>query len=332
VEDCPTKSSSASTYLMLTFAMALFGSAFTGSKVLAGTVPPEVAALLRFGCGALVLLLWLGISGRGFGLSARDWGRIALAGALGVFAFNALFFWGLHLAPSIDGSLIVPVLSPVLTIAASALVLREGVSLARMIGLAVGVSGAVVFLLGVGGHSGGGRLVGDLVYVVGAVVWTAYILIGRRILVGIDPVKAIALATSVGSLMLAALAAPKLPSVTWSALSTGFWLNIVYLAIGPTTIAYVWFYRGIKAVGPANASIMMLLVPFFGATGGVLFLNETLSVVQAIGALLMLTGALLALTNGRIGRRRVEPTATMTAAAAIPASAGANRPAGRSGR
>jgi drug/metabolite transporter (DMT)-like permease len=287
---------------MLSVAMGLFGSSFTASKVLTGAVPPTVAALLRFGCGAVVLLLWLGVSGRGFGLSARNWRHVLLGGALGVFAFNALFFWGLHLAPSIDGSLIVPVLSPVLTVAASALFLREGVSAARMLGMAVGISGAVVLLLDVGVHSGRGRLVGDLVYVLSAAVWTAYTLLGRRILVGIDPVKAIALSTSLGALMLGALAAPQLSTVAWSSLPAGIWLDIAYLAIGPTAIAYVVFYQGIKAVGPANASTMMLLVPFFGATGGVLFLREALSVVQGIGALLLLTGALLALTDGRIGR------------------------------
>jgi drug/metabolite transporter (DMT)-like permease len=286
---------------MLTLAMGLFGSSFTASKVLTGTVPPAVAALLRFGCGALVLLLWLGISGRGFGLSARGWGHVVLGGALGVFAFNALFFWGLHLAPSVDGSLIIPVLSPVLTVAASALFLGEDVSAARLIGMAVGISGAVVLVLDVGVHSGGRRLMGDLVYVLGAAVWTAYTLLGR-ILVGIDPVKAIAFSTSVGALLLAALAAPALSSVTWSTLPAGIWVDIGYLAIGPAAIAYVLYYRGIKAVGPANASTMMLLVPFFGATGGVLFLGETLSVVQVIGALLLLAGALLALTDGRIGR------------------------------
>lgn len=291
-------SSRTSTYLLLTLAMALFGSAFTGSKVLAGTVPPEVAALLRFSCGALALLAWLAVSGSWPRLSARDWGRIAVAGGLGVFAFNALFFWGLHLAPSVDGSLIVPVLSPVLTTAVSALFLGDTASRARLVGLALGVAGAVVFLIEVRGHADARRLVGDLIYVVGAAVWTAYTLIGRRVLTGMDPVRAMALATSLGSLMLAVLAAPRLPAVDWGQLSPGFWINIAYLGIGPTALAYVWYYRGIKVVGAANASVMMLLIPLFGATGGVLLLHERLTVVQVIGALLMLAGALLAVTNG----------------------------------
>jgi drug/metabolite transporter (DMT)-like permease len=303
MSDRSDRPSGASTYLMLTLTMALFGSAFTGSKVLASEVPPQVAALLRFGCGALVLLGWLAVTGRGFGLSGPEWRRIVLAGGLGVFAFNGLFFWGLHLAPSVDGSIIVPVLSPVLTAAVAALFLGESMTGMRLVGLVVGVGGAVLFLTSLNGTvAGADRLLGDLAYVAGAAVWTGYTLIGRRILVGIEPVKAIALATTVGSVMLAALAAPEVGSVAWGDLSAGFWANVAYLAIGPTAIAYVGFYQGIRTVGPANAAIMMFLVPVFGVTSGVVFLDESLSALQVATGLLMFLGALLAVANRRVSR------------------------------
>ncbi|HEX5993968.1 MAG TPA: DMT family transporter [Jiangellales bacterium] len=301
-------------YLVLTAAMALFGSAFAASKALADALPPEVAAALRFGCGALVLLIWLAATGRGFGLPARDLPRILAAGALGVFGFNWLFFWGLHQSPSVDGSIIVPVLSPVLTTAVSALFFHDAVSPARIAGLAAGVGGAVVFLLGVDGPANGQRLVGDLAYVAGAGVWAAYTLLGRRILVGIDPLKATALVTSTGSLMLVVAAAPAMPSVPWSNLSAGIWLDVAYLGVGPTAIAYVAYFHGIRAVGPARASIMMLLVPVFGAAGGLIVLHESLTVVQTVGGALMLAGALFAVasdtftTPARRQRRDGEPT------------------------
>ncbi|GGO83669.1 DMT family transporter [Nonomuraea cavernae] len=291
------RTSEMAVYLVLTAAMALFGSAFAASKVLADTLPPEVAAALRFGCGALVLLVWLGATGRGFGLPARDWPRILVAGALGVFAFNWLFFWGLHQSPSVDGSILVPVLSPVLTTAVSALFLRDTVSPARITGLTVGVGGALLFLIGVGGPANGRRLIGDLAYVAGAGVWAAYTLLGRRILAGIDPLKATALTTSAGSLMLLLAAGPALASVAWSGLSAGIWLTIAYLGVFPTAIAYVAYFHGIRSIGPARTSIMMLLVPVFGASGSLIVLHESLTPVQYAGGALMLGGALLAVAR-----------------------------------
>jgi drug/metabolite transporter (DMT)-like permease len=79
-----------STYLMLVVTMALWGSAFAGSKVALVHVPHGVAAMLRFGLGALLMVGWLAFVG-GLRLSTRELGRLAIAGGLGVFGYNALF-------------------------------------------------------------------------------------------------------------------------------------------------------------------------------------------------------------------------------------------------
>lgn len=286
-------SEGASVYLMLTVTMALWGSAFPVSKVLVADVPHQVAALLRFGSGGLIMLLWLLITRGRISLTRQEVGRAALAGALGVFGYNTFFFWGLSLAPSIDGSIIVPVFAPVITSAVAVLVLRERTSPARIAGLTLGVGGAAVFLLGVGGTADGRRLLGDLVFLAAAVCWSAYTLVAKRLLTG-DPLRATALATLSGSLMLAVVAAPTVPSVQWGGLSGGFWVAMAYLAVGPTAVAYVFYYRGVHAVGPTMASVMMFLSPVFGAGGAALFLHEGLNWVQGGGALLMVMGALLA--------------------------------------
>jgi drug/metabolite transporter (DMT)-like permease len=299
----PCGHADAASYLLLVLTMALFGSAFPGSKVLAGTVPPEVAALLRFAVGAVALMTWLLVTGRRIDFSAWAWVRVAVAGMLGVFGFNLLFFWGLHLAPSVDGSIIVPVLSPVITTAVSSLILESGASRARVLGLATGVAGAFLFLVAGTGLSGGERVLGDLVYVVAAATWSAYTLYSRRLLAGMDPIKVTALSTSLGALMLGVLAAPALPSVRWSQLPADVWLNVLYLGIVPTAIAYVLYYRSIQQVGPVNASTMMLLVPILGATGGIMLLHETMGAAQAVGALLMVAGMLRAIRDQPIRHR-----------------------------
>jgi drug/metabolite transporter (DMT)-like permease len=305
-------SGGASVYAMLTLTVALWGSAFPASKVVVDSVPHQVAALLRFGFGGLVIVAWLLASGRRLTVSLADLGRTAVAGMLGVFGYNTLFFWGLSLAPSIDGSIIVPVFAPVITTAISVLLLRERTSGARIAGLALGIGGSVVFLLGVGSLADGRRLLGDLVYLAAAVSWSAYTLVAKRILKG-DPLKATALATLCGSVALAAFAAPALHSVDWSGLSGDFWLIVAYLAVGPTAIAYVFYYRGVHAVGPTTASVMMFLSPVFGGLGSALFLHEKLTWLQAAGTALMVVGALLAVTGRLLPRWRRANGATAEA-------------------
>ncbi|WP_307715599.1 DMT family transporter [Streptomyces sp. V4I23] len=293
-------------YLLLTVTMVLWGSAFSSSKVVVEQLPHGVAAFLRFGGGALALLVAVRLFGRrGARVAPRDRGRAALAGLLGVFAYNLSFFWGLSLAPSMDAGVIVPVMSPVLTTAFLLLTRRESASPARIAGLGLGVVGAVVFFVGAGTGGGGAtRLTGDLLFLLSAVCWASYTLAGPRVLAGIEPLRATTYATCAGAVALGLFSAPELGDVSWGELPAGTWLNVVFLAVGPTALANLLYYRGVGAVGPASASVMMFLVPVLGSSAAVVFLGESFGAVQAAGAVVLLAGAVLAVTQGRLPGRR----------------------------
>ncbi|MEU7857014.1 DMT family transporter [Nonomuraea sp. NPDC049141] len=298
-------------YLLLGTTMLLWGSGFGSSKVIVDYLPHPVVAALRFGGGAVALLIALRLFRRGGEArraSWRDRARAAGAGVLGVFVYNVLFFWGLSLAPAIDGSTIVPVMSPVLTTTFLLLTGKEKASPARVAGLAVGAAGALIFFAGSGGAAGGGqgRLAGDLLFLLSACCWAAFTLAGRRVLAGIEPLEATTYATLSGAVLLAVYSVPSAVDVAWQNVPAHVWLNVVFVALGPTAVANLLYYRGIHAVGPASASIMMFLVPVVGTTCSALFLGESFGTVQAVGAAVLLVGAVLAVTQGRLpwaGRR-----------------------------
>lgn len=299
------RSDSVDAHLYLLATMTFFGSAFASSKAVVEEIPHQVAAALRFGGGAVILLILLAFIGRrkkNAVLSRRQIVRAAGVGLIGVFAYNLFFFWGLSLAPSIDGSIIVPVLSPVITTGVLLALGREKASGARIGGLALGVGGAVLFFLGAGGagvEAGGSRLVGDLVFLLGAVSWAIYSIASKKVLAGMDPLRATTVGTLAGALALLIIAVPSVPEVEWSALESVTWVNLAYLAVGPTAVAYLFYFRGLRVVSPSTATVMMFAVPVFGVTCAVIFLGESFSGLQLAGAVVMVAGALLAVTQGR---------------------------------
>ncbi|MFE9813413.1 DMT family transporter [Streptomyces sp. NPDC005548] len=295
-------------YLHLLVTMVLWGSAFSSSKSVVDHVPPAVGAVLRFGGGAVALLIAILLFGdRRSAVSARDGWRAASVGVLGVFAYNGFFFWGLSLAPSLDAGILVPVVSPILTSAALLLTGKERAGAARVAGLAVGLVGAVIFFIGIGGSTEGGssRLWGDLLFLLSAVCWAGYTLLGPRVLAGVDPLRATTYATCAGAFLLSLLAAPDVADVEWSALPAAVWLNTVYLAVGAAALANLLYYRGVGAVGPANASLMMFTVPVVNTLCSTLLLGESFGWLQGTGAVVLLIGAAIAATQGKIQARRV---------------------------
>ncbi|MBN6034001.1 DMT family transporter [Amycolatopsis sp. 195334CR] len=301
-----------SPYLLLSITMVLWGTAFSSSKAVVGQVPPTVAAVLRFGGAALALLVALAVFGDRRASSRTGW-RAAAAGILGVFAYNGFFFWGLSLAPSLDAGILIPVMSPVLTSLFLVLTRRERASAVRLAGLALGLTGAVIFFFGAGGDVGGhpSRLAGDAMFLLSAACWAAYTLIAPRVLAAVDPLRATTFATCAGAVLLGVLAVPDLSGVAWSELPPSIWLHVAYLAVGGSAVANLLYYRGVGAVGPASASLMMFAVPVVNAVCGFVFLGESLGVVQAVGALVLLAGAVLAALHGRLARRPVAVGSTV---------------------
>jgi len=307
-------------YLSLLATMAFFGSAFASSKVVVDQLPHQVAAVMRFGGGAVILLVIAAVmSRRNPGAARLTWSQVCrcgFVGLLGVFAYNLFFFWGLSLAPSIDGSIIVPVLSPVLTTAALMIAGKEGASLARGGGLLLGLGGAVVFFLGIRGTDGelsGSRLLGDLLFLLGAGAWAAYSIASKKVLIGLDPLRATTVATAVGAAALLVFAVPAVSEVDWAGVTGTAWANIAYLMVGPTAIAYLLFYRGLAKVSASTATVVMFAVPVFGITCAIVFLGESFTGWQILGSLVMLCGALLAVDPWGVRRRSLAAAEPRTA-------------------
>lgn len=290
---------------LLILTMVFWGSAFPTSEIAVRYVPHEVAALGRFGLGAIVLvglLLVTRRSGHRASLTPRQWLLVCLAGAVGVYAYNALFFWGLTFAPSVDGALIVPVLSPIFTMLFVVVTKQERASRERIVGFAFAIAGAAVFFAAVSAATPAGslRLLGDGIFLLGAVTWASYTVLSKRAIAGLDPLVATTWGTVAGSALLAVMAVPSLHEVQWDQLPPEFWINAAYLGILPTAVAYLFYYRGVRDVGPASSATMMFLVPVFGTVSAFILLGQQISLGQAAGGLLMIVGALLAVSNGRI--------------------------------
>lgn len=148
--------------LSLVVVMIFWGSAFASSKVAVGEVGHEIAAPLRFGIGAMVLLLVLPfVRGPGPGRDPRNWLTLTGLGLVGVFGCNLLLFLGLSLAPAADSSMIIPVLSPVITTVLSALLGHQRITAVQVAGPSAAVVGAAVFMAGAPiGPAGANRLAG----------------------------------------------------------------------------------------------------------------------------------------------------------------------------
>ncbi len=297
------------TYGKLVLVALLWGGTFIAGRVAASEMPPTTAALWRFlvASVALLALSWRMDGGLPV-LSRQQWIGVTLLGMTGVAAYNLLFMFGLERVPASRGSLIMA-FTPVATLLGAALFLHEPLTRYRVLGILVALTGVTIVL----GHGNPldlftGRVgIGEAALLGCSLAWVTYTLLGKSILRGLSPLAASTYAALTGTAMLAIAAAGTGNLIVPQASLQG-WVSLVFLGVFGTAVAFVWFYEGVQAIGPARTAVFINLVPVAAVTFGVLLLGEPLELSMLTGGALVILGVFI------INRPAVaSPAATVTA-------------------
>jgi drug/metabolite transporter (DMT)-like permease len=279
-------------YVKLALVAAIWGSTFIAGRIVSAEMPAPFAALGRFLIATATLLTLLLVIERGFPrLSAGQWLLFVLLGAIGVAAYALLYMIGLQTVTASRGSLIMALI-PAVTLLGGAMFLHEPLTRPR-------VAGVVLALLGVAVDLGNGNPlklvtdpigVGEIALFGCVIAWAAYTLLGKRVMgKGISPLAATTCSALTGTAMLAIVCVAAgdlaLPQATLKG-----WLALAFMGVFGTAIAYVWFYDGVSAIGPARTAVFINLVPVVAITLGVLLLGEKLQASMIVGAAMVVSG------------------------------------------
>jgi drug/metabolite transporter (DMT)-like permease len=290
-------------YLKLLLTAVFWGGTFIAGRQVSQHLGPFSIAFLRFAVASAFLLALMRIQEGRISLPGRSQILpVVFLGMTGIFAYNVLFFKGLHLIEAGRASLIVAT-CPAFIAVASSLFLKERLNLTRIAGIPLSVLGAIVAISK--GHvsqlvtGGVGR--GEL-FILGCVLsWVAYSLIGKVVMRHLSPLASVSYSSLIGAtaLFVPAVLVDDLASNLQQA-SLVDWASIVYLAVFGTVLGFVWFYQGVKAVGPTRAGLFINFVPISAVILASMLLHEQITWSLGAGAALVLSGVYL--TN-RTARR-----------------------------
>jgi len=163
------------------------------------------------------------------------------------------------------------------------------------LGIALQLSGVAVLLIGTGAAStGADSTLGALLILAAVFAWAAYAVVLKPISAEASWLEATAYTLAGGAIVSAALGAPAIARASWDAAPLALWPAIVYSGIGALVIATAFWYVGLKRLGPTRTSMYSNLQPLFAMAIAWVALGEGPTQWQAIGALLIMTGILLA--------------------------------------
>lgn len=293
------------THTRLTLTAVFWGGTFLAGSVVSAQIKPFSAACLRFLiAGALLLGLVYRREGRLPRLARREAVYVVLLGLSGVFAYNAFFFSALETIEAGRAALVVAS-CPVFLALFSAVFLDERLTPLQILGVTLSVAGAglVVARGDITAIASRGIGRGEALILGSVASWVVYSLVGRLVMARFSPLASVCWSVLIG---LAALVPPALsegiigalPTFTWSA-----WACLFYLGAFGTVLGFVWYYEGIRRIGPVRAGLFINLVPVSAVILAWLLVGERLTASSLLGGALVIGGVFL--TNRSGDRPRV---------------------------
>lgn len=285
----------AADYARLITVPAIWGGTFVAGKIVVASVTPLMGSFARYAIACVALLVAaFALEGGLPRLSGRQWLATFVLGLVGVFAYNLFFMGALTKLPASRAALIIA-LNPAITMALSAVLLKERLSLRRWAGVLLALLGvAIVVSRGdFASFATGGVGAGELYMFAAVISWALYTILGRKVLGGLSPLAATNYAALWGTLLLGAVAAPHFDTLHPTQFDWRMIVSLLYLGVLGTALAFVWYYMSVKKVGASSASIFNNLVPVFGVAISVAVLGEALLPSMLVGGAIAIAGVMM---------------------------------------
>lgn len=250
--------------------------------------------ILRFLAASLVLLPFALKRLKPFPVGRLGWKRALILTALVGPSYSLFLVGGAHFAPALHSSVISPGLIPVATALLAVLVLGDRINPLRVVGLAIIVAGIVVFSFEAMANTPTreGAWIGDLLFVLIALLWSIFGLLARRW--GADAVE-VTMATCLLSLPLLPLLALVQPIHLLQVPLAAIALQALYQGVLVGAVALFLYTQSVAILGAGRAALFLPLVPVITALAGAFLLGEQASTLEIAGMALAVTGMLVAL-------------------------------------
>ena len=260
-------------------------------------IPPLTIAFLRVSGAALVLLLALYLIGILMPREGSVW-----AAFFGMGLFNnaipfSLIFWAQTELTSGVASILNATMPVFTVIAAHLLTKDEKMTKMRFLGVVLGFLGIVVLI----GSPISGSIWAHLAILAAGISYALASIFGKRFAqMGVKP-----MATATGQVICSAIILLPFALILerpWTNASPSFHVIQAMIAMISlsTAFAYFLYFRILSTAGATNVALVTLLIPPFAVLLGILFLNETLTLQQITGMLIITAG--LVSIDGRVAR------------------------------
>ena len=290
---------SAVLYALILLMVAFWSGNYIAGKIALRELSPLFLAGLRIGLAGVMMLplyAWEVARNRDRSLmvaARHDVVRLLMLGMLGVTLNQFFFIVGLS-RTSVAHAAILIGLTPIQVLIIAGLRGQERITARKTVGMAVALAGVAALKAFEPAAATGATWLGDFFILLTGLCFALFTVFGKEVTRQYSTITMNTYAYVGGAVAL-------LPLTLWEAarqplahVSAGAWLAAIYMALGPSVIAYLIYYHALSHMTASRVSAFSYLQPIFASIMGVVILGESLGAPVIAGGAVILTGVYLA--------------------------------------
>jgi len=270
-----------------------WGSVYVASKIAMGTIPPVTLLALRYVVAVPALFLLLKVRGVLRAVEKKHLSTLFAIGFTGYFASFCLQMLGINRLTGSVSSLL-GAMNPIFIPVLAAVFLREKLTLAKILSVAVSMTGVVIIV----GVDGTVDMAGAALMLLSVFLWSSTSIIIRKLGGKYDPMQVAMMAMLVALPFTGGWAAIELQTnaCTFTASSV---LAVLYMGLVGTATAHSLWNYSLSKMDASFCSMFYPLQPLTASVLGVLVLGERITANFLLGGVIICLGIVAAVRSGK---------------------------------
>jgi drug/metabolite transporter (DMT)-like permease len=213
----------------------------------------------------------------------------------GVTANQLMFFNGLELTSTIHASIIM-VTSPIIVSILSVIILKEKLRFTKVVGVLIGLIGAVTIIFQNKSGAGNSGLLGDLLIFLNATSFGLYLILVKPLMSKYSPITVVKWVFTFGLIGVIPFGIYEINEVNWD-MGSNIIMKIGFVILFTTYLCYLFNIYGIKYVSPTVVSTYIYLQPVLTSFIAVFSGREEIEFISVLCSLMIFGGVYLVSIN-----------------------------------
>ncbi|SDM44142.1 DMT family transporter [Bacillus sp. OK048] len=286
----------ASLYAMMS--ISFWGVSFVSTKAVLGKLDPYSLLVIRFGIGALFLLLIVLMQRYRLLVSIKYVPHLMVLGILGVFVHQVLQATALLTIDASSAGWLIS-FSPIFTVILSILFLHEKMSSMKAIGMVLAITGVLIVSTSRSGQSFHIAMnIGFLLMILSTLNWAIYSVLLKSLKIPYPPIVVTFYMCLLGLILTTPFIIRNKGWESLSLLNQSELAHLLFLGVFVSGIAYWYWAKALEVLEASKVSMFLYLEPIATLIAAVLLLNEKVFLISVAGGIIIIIGVII--VNGQL--------------------------------